>query len=154
MATLDDMAVYFFVRGDLREEDQMVQFGHAMFEMVASYGPAFAKYRIVGLDGGSSDKAFGKTLSKLIDRRVAHTEYSDPDHPEWGVTAIVTVPLMKEQALPLANYRLRRYSPPVGSRPSVDEKSSGEPGSRSSGQEHSILIERSRVDKPAESSSL
>lgn len=112
MSTLDDMAVYFFVRGDLREEDQMVQVSHAIMEMCLTYDPAFAKYRVVGLDGGQSEQAFNKTRRKMNDRKVPHYEYSDPDFPQWGVTAIATIPLTKEQALPLANYRLRRYSPP------------------------------------------
>lgn len=121
------MAVYFFVRGDLREEDQMVQAMHAVLEMAMNYDPAFARYRVVGLDGGQSEQAFNKTRRKMNDRQVPHVEYSDPDFPEWGVTAIATIPLTKEQALPLANYRLRRYSPPAGASPAVDSKSSGEP---------------------------
>lgn len=127
MSSLDDMAVYFFVRGDLREEDQMVQVNHAILEMALTYDPAFAKYRIIGLDGGQSEQAFNKTRRKMNDRQVPHVEYCDPDFPQWGVTAIATIPLTKEQALPLANYRLRRYSPPTCASPVVDAKSSGEP---------------------------
>lgn len=112
MSSLDDLAIYFFVRGDLREEHQMAQLAHAMFEMTSQYDPAFAKYRIIGLDGGSSEKAFNKTRQKLNNRGVPHIEYSDPDFPAWGVSAIVTIPLTQEQAQPLANYRLRHYSPP------------------------------------------
>lgn len=125
--SLDEMAVYFFVRGDLREEDQMVQVSHAILEMALSYDPAFAKYRIVGLDGGQSEQAFNKTRRKMNDRHIPHVEYSDPDFPELGVTAIATIPLTKEQASPLANYRLRRYSPPSGASPEVAAKASGEP---------------------------
>lgn len=127
MASLDDLAVYFFVRGDLREEDQMVQVSHAILEMALTYDPAFAKYRIVGLDGGQSEQAFNKTRRKLNDRQVPHVEYSDPDFPDWGVTALVTIPLTQEQALPLKNYRLRRYSPSSGASPEVVSKTSGEP---------------------------
>ena len=112
MSSLDDLAVYFFVRGDLREEDQMIQMGHAVLEMALSYDPAFAKYRMIGLDGGQSEQAFNRTRRKMNDRHVPHVEYTDPDHQEWGVTAIVTIPLTQEQASPLRNYRLRRYSPP------------------------------------------
>ena len=141
MSSLDDLAIYFFVRGDLREEDQMVQFGHAMFEMMSIYDPAFAKYRVVGLDGGVSEKAFNRTRQKLNNRQVPHVEYADPDHKEWGVTAIVTIPLTKEQALPLANYRLRRCSPPSEARAEValnGQRGANSECLRSSEKEHLV----------------
>ncbi len=130
MNNLDDCTIYVFVRGDLPEEQQLVQAAHAVFNMARKTVPYFVgepafsesqkgEPRIVALDGGSSEKAFSKTLRKLgsnltSDRIgvVQYVEYVDPDHPEWGVTAIATLPLTKEQSLPLANYRLRRYSPP------------------------------------------
>lgn len=124
MSNLDHMAVYFFVRGDLREEDQMVQATHAILEMAMKFEPAFSRYRIVGLDGGQSEKAFNKTRRKMNDRKITHVEYADPDYPDWGVTAIATIPLTEEEALPLRNYRLRRYSP-VAQSQSVVSLSSG-----------------------------
>lgn len=154
MSSLDDMAVYFFVRGDLREEDQAVQLVHATLEMSATYDPAFAKYRVVGLDGGQSEQAFNKTRRKMNDRKVPHIEYSDPDFPQWGVTAIVTIPLTKEQALPLANYRLRRYSPPVDGAATVGSKPSGEPSRRSSEKEHSVFNGEVAGSIPADGSKI
>jgi hypothetical protein len=110
---MSDLAIYVFVRGDLPEEDQLVQAAHAIFKMTACYLPDSADLRIVALDGGSSEKAFFKTLRRLQDAQIAHATYCDSDKPEWGITAIATVPLDREQSLPLANYRLRRYSPGV-----------------------------------------
>jgi hypothetical protein len=109
---VNDCTIYVFVRGDLPEEDQMVQAMHAIFKMTASQRPDFGDLRIVALDGGSSEKAFAKTLRRICEAQIEHAEYIDSDRKEWGVTAIATAPLTKEQSLPLANYRLRRYSPP------------------------------------------
>lgn len=107
-----DLTIYVFVRGDLAEEDQMVQSMHAVFKMTAIQRPDFGDLRIVALDGGSSEKAFSRTLRRIRETQIEHVEYIDSDHREWGVTAAATAPLTKEQSLPLANYRLRRYSPP------------------------------------------
>lgn len=148
MSSLDDFAVYVFVRQDLSEQDQRIQIAHAVLKMAITYQPAEANYRIVELDGGESKKAFERTVRKMPERSVAHVIYQDSDCPEWGDTAIATIPL-SGRPLP---HKLRRCSPPAGASPAVGSKPSGEPGSRSSGQEHSILIERSLVDKPAESS--
>ncbi len=111
---LNDCTIYVFVRGDLKEEDQMVQAAHAIFGMTQSvdYVKGEGCPRIVFLDGGSSDKAINKTLRNLSARLPA-VDFVDPDKQELGITAIATVPLTKEQALPLANYRLRRYTPPT-----------------------------------------
>lgn len=109
---LDDKTIYVFVRGDLAEEQQMVQAAHAVFNMARTRGWPSGEPRIIALDGGSSEKALAKTQRKL-GAAYAYNDfvcYVDPDAPERGVTAIATVPLSKEQALPLANYRLRRYS--------------------------------------------
>lgn len=111
MSHLDDCTVYLFVRGDLREEDQFIQSAHAVFKVTALLSPGYGNVRIVALDGGSSEKAFAKTLRKIKDAAIQHSEYSDSDKPELGITAIATAPLTKEQSLPLANYRLRRNSP-------------------------------------------
>jgi hypothetical protein len=110
---LDDCTVYLFVRGDLKEEDQMIQANHAMYKMATLFNAEYGTVRIVALDGGSSVKAFKKTMAKLFDAKIPHSEYVDPDKPDWGITAIATVPLTKEESLPLSNYRLRRYSPGV-----------------------------------------
>lgn len=121
---LDDCTIYVFVRGDLKEEDQMVQAMHAVFNM-AKFARFFlnewrganaGEPRIIMLDGGQSEKAFQKTYRKLCDGMLPvkmFAEYKDPDKLELGVTAIATIPLTKEQSLPLANYRLRRYAPPT-----------------------------------------
>lgn len=136
MTTLDDKTIYVFVRGDLAEEQQLVQAAHAVFTMAWNHSAIWAgnnplplggEPRIVALDGGYSDKAFQKTYRKLTEKLIGLVAYSDPDLPDLGMTAMVTGPLTKEQALPLANYRLRRYSPPAGASPAVDSKSSGEP---------------------------
>lgn len=114
---LDDRTIYVFMRGGLKEEDQMVQAMHAVFNMARfAHAPASGEPRIVALDGGQSEKAFQKTYRKLCAGMLPASlfvEYKDPDKLEFGVTAVCTVPLTKEQSLPLANYRLRRYSPPV-----------------------------------------
>lgn len=136
MSSLDDLGVYIFVRGDLPEEDQLVQASHAVLEMALLYDPAFARYRMVALDGGSSEKTFNRTRQKLNNFKIAHAEYSDPDHKDWGVTAIATIPLTQEEALPLRNYRLRRYSPPISM--VVPSMASGEPSRHSSEKEHSV----------------
>lgn len=109
--SLEDNAVYVFVRGDLAEEDQMVQACHVVLELGMSHTQSFAKYRMICLDGGSSQKAFNKTQKKLLDKGIGYLMYTDTDHPEWGVTAIATTALTKEQALPLAKYRLRKFTP-------------------------------------------
>lgn len=110
---MDDLTIYMFVRGDLREEDQAIQLAHAVFKMTALLAPGYGNVRMVALDGGSSEKAFAKTLRRIKEAQIQHAEYSDSDRPEWGITAIATAPLTQEQSLPLANYRLRRYSPPA-----------------------------------------
>lgn len=125
MSSLDDLAVYVFVRQDLSEQDQRLQFAHAVLEMACLYRPAHAKYRLVELDGGESEKAFRRTVRKMPERKVGHVIYSDPDHPEWGETAIATVPLTQDQALPLANYRLRRNSPVAQSQSNAEPTPDG-----------------------------
>lgn len=151
---LDESAVYFFVRSTLSEEDQMVQVSHAILEMALAYDPGFAKYRIIGLDGGQSEKSFNKLCHKLHTGTIPHVKYADPDHSELGVTAIATVPLTKEQALPLANYRLRRYSPPVDGAATVGSKPSGEPSRRSSEKEHSVFNGEVAGSIPADGSKI
>lgn len=111
MSYLDDCTIYIFMRADLSEEDQVVQSNHAIFEMAVLLTPGEGRPSIVALDGGSSEKAFAKTLRKIREKQIAHVAYTDPDQPHLGITAIATGPLTKEQSLPLANYRLRRYSP-------------------------------------------
>lgn len=116
MENLDDLTIYVFVRGDLPEEQQLVQGFHGVFNMArfARIGKERlnGEPRIIALDGGQSEKAFLKTYTKFCDGELLphslFVEYKDPDHIELGVTAIVTLPLTKEQSLPLANYRLRR----------------------------------------------
>lgn len=119
---LDDTTIYVFVRGDLAEEQQLVQAAHAVFNMARIKDWPSGEPRIVALDGGGSEKAFTKTQRKLGSAYAYNdfVSYVDPDSPERGVTAIATVPLTKEQALPLANYRLRRYSPSVATSAAVD----------------------------------
>src|SRR5260370_33004923 len=101
MRQLDDCTVYLFVRGDLREEDQVVQSNHATFAMVSGMKVEYGLPRIVALDGGSSEKAFVKTLRKIQAAGIQHIYYCDPDKPELGITAIATAPLTKEQSFPL-----------------------------------------------------
>lgn len=108
MENLDDLTIYVFVRGDLPEEQQLVQAAHAVFNMARTDGWPSGEPRIVALDGGSSEKAFKKTQHKLENAGIRHVQYVDPDIPEVGVSAITTYPILKEQSLPLANYRLRR----------------------------------------------
>lgn len=123
MSSLDDFAVYVFVRQDLSEQDQRIQIAHAVLKMAIAYQPAEANYAIVELDGGESKKAFDRTVRKMPERGVAHVIYQDSDCPEWGDTAIATIPL-SGRPLP---HKLRRNSPPASPRLAVDEKSSGEP---------------------------
>lgn len=160
MTTLDDKTIYVFVRGDLPEEQQLVQAAHAVFNMAIFARKEIAdsngEPRIVALDGGQSEKAFQKTYRKFCAGTLPanlFAEYKDPDQLELGVTAIATIPLTKEQSLPLANYRLRRYSPPAGASPAVDSKSSGEPVcSHSSEKEHSVSNREVAGSSPAVSS--
>lgn len=156
MNNLDDRTIYVFVRGDLAEEHQLVQAAHAVFNMARTQvlKAAEGEPRIVALDGGSSPKAFAKTLRRISTAIITHTVYTDPDTPEVGPTAVATAPLTKEQALPLANYRLRRYSPPAEASAVVDSKSSGEPGSHSSEKEHSVFNGEVAGSIPAVSSNL
>ncbi|HWF05572.1 MAG TPA: hypothetical protein VHA06_17935 [Candidatus Angelobacter sp.] len=119
---MEDSTIYVFVRGDLPEEDQLVQAAHAVFNMSRFAGIPKGNFagepRIIVLDGGKSEKAFQKTYRKLCAGMLParlFAEYKDPDMLEWGVTAIATLPLTKEQSLPLAHYRLRHYSPPAAS---------------------------------------
>lgn len=124
MENLDDLTIYVFVRGDLPEEQQLVQAAHAVFSMARSYAGLEkpGEPRIVALDGGQSQKAFARTLRKFESGMLPVGQfefYTDPDTPEIGVTAIATFPITKEQSLPLANYRLRCYSPPVVSSAAV-----------------------------------
>lgn len=112
MENLDDLTIYVFVRGDLPEEQQLVQAAHAVFSMARSYAGLDkpGEPRIVALDGGQSQKAFAKTMRKFESGMLPVGQfefYTDPDTPEIGVTAIATYPILKEQSLPLANYRLR-----------------------------------------------
>jgi hypothetical protein len=118
MINLDETTIYVFVRGDLPEEQQLVQAAHAVFD-VGRLTPLILMGktgipRIVVLDGGQSEKAFNKTLRKFNEGILPEHHfvfYSDPDMPELRTTAIATIPLTREQSLPLANYRLRRYTP-------------------------------------------
>lgn len=152
---LDDCTIYVFVRGDLPEEQQLVQVSHAVFNMARTKGWPSGEPRIVALDGGSSEKAFNRTLRKLIGTVYPdYVAYTDPDTPELGVTAIATIPLTKDQSLPLANYRLRRYSPPAEASAVVGSKPSGEPSSHSSEKEHSVFNGEVAGSIPAVSSSL
>ena len=133
MSSLDDLAVYVFVRQDLSEQDQRIQIAHAVLKMAMTFQPADANYRIVELDGGESRKAFERTVRKMPERGIAHVIYQDSDRPEWGDTAIATIPLAG-RPLP---HKLRRYSPPAEASAAVDSKSSGEPVClRSSEKEH------------------
>jgi hypothetical protein len=115
MSDLNDKAVYVFVRQDLSEGDQRIQLAHAVLDIAMRNQIEWADYRIVELDGGADRKAFGRTVRKMQGRGIEFIVYHDSDHKEWGDTAIATMPLSKEQSLPLVNYRLRRNSPPVGS---------------------------------------
>lgn len=116
---LDNHTIYVFVRGDLKEESQLVQAAHAVFKMALVRGVIFhaipdtGEPSIVFLDGGSSAKAFGRTLRKLTEKKVGIVTYVDPDSLDNGITAMATGPLTKEESFPLANYRLRHYSPAV-----------------------------------------
>lgn len=177
MAYLDDCTIYLFVRGDLREEDQAIQLAHAVFKMTALIHPGYGDVKMVALDGGSSEKAFSKALRKIKEAQLQHAEYSDSDHPEWGITAIATAPLNKEQSLPLANYRLRRYSPPsaasaevaldgqgraslngpahgLANRTICTAEAMGYSGLRSSEKEHSVSNGEVAGSIPAASSSI
>jgi hypothetical protein len=109
VSSLDDFAVYVFVRQDLSEQDQRIQIAHAVLKMALTYRPAEANYRVVELDGGESKKAFDRTVRKMPERGVQYVIYEDSDRPEWGPTAIATIP-MAEQKLP---HKLRRNSPPA-----------------------------------------
>lgn len=111
--SLNEATIYIFVRGDLKEEDQLVQAAHAVFAMARSQvlKDAHGEPRIVALDGGSREKAFARTLRRISTAIILHTVYTDPDKLELGPTAAATAPLTREQSVPLANYRLRRYSP-------------------------------------------
>lgn len=153
---LDERTIYVFVRGDLAEEDQLVQSAHAVFDMARCQvlSTAEGQPRIVALDGGSSPKAFNKTLSRISKAIITHTTYTDPDKPELGMTAIVTAPLTKEQSVTLANYRLRRYSPPVDGAATVGSKPSGEPSRRSSEKEHSVFNGEVAGSIPADGSKI
>lgn len=152
MSTLDDLAVYVFVRQDLSEQDQRIQIAHAILKMALIFRPEDANYRIVELDGGESKKAFERTVRKMPERGIAYAVYQDSDRPEWGDTAIATIPLAG-RPLP---HKLRRYSPPTGASPVVDSKSSGEPVClRSSrAEEHSVFNGEVAGSTPAASSSL
>lgn len=108
---MDDYTVYLFVRQDLSEQDQKIQLCHAVFKMAALLRHGLIDLKMVELDGGLTQKAFDRTRRRLNEKHLQAIEYSDSDHPEWGITAIATAPLSKEQALPLENYRLRRSSP-------------------------------------------
>lgn len=123
----DDCTIYVFVRGDLKEEDQLIQGMHAVAKVIAlrpairqnetivrAWGePKLADWKIVALDGGASESALRRTARKITEKGVTFVEYSDSDMPELGITALATPPLNSRESLPLANYRLRRYSPPV-----------------------------------------
>lgn len=162
MTSLDDKTIYVFVRGDLPEEQQLVQAAHAVFHMARIAGPSIrtevpGEPRIIMLDGGQSEKAFQRTYRKLCDGMLPpklFAEYKDPDKLELGVTAVATIPLTKEQALPLASYRLRRYSPPAEASAAVGSKPSGEPSSHSSEKERSVSNREAAGSIPAVSSSL
>lgn len=112
---MEDITIYVFVRGDLSEEDQMVQALHAVqygthyFYVNSGWTPDNPK--IVALDGGSSERAFMRTESKLKKKGLRIWTYCDSDHPEWGITAMCTDPLDPIRASVLSNYRLRRYAP-------------------------------------------
>lgn len=118
MSDLDDKTIYVFVRGDLPEEQQLVQAAHVVLSFGMAYGymkspdwcAIAGEPRIIALDGGSSEQALQRTYRKLTEKKIPIRMYTDPDTPEIGITAMVTGPLTKEQSLPLANYRLRRYS--------------------------------------------
>lgn len=110
---MDDLTIYVFVRGDLPEEQQLVQAAHAVFDMARVTAWPDGEPRIIALDGGSSEKAFNKTLRKLDAAAIGHARYTDPDSHQLGITAIATVPVTREQAHHLSNYRLRRFSVPT-----------------------------------------
>jgi hypothetical protein len=115
MSELNDKAVYVFVRQDLSEGDQRIQLAHAVLDIAMRNQIEWADYRIIELDGGADRKAFQRTVRNMQGRGIEYIVYHDSDRKELGDTAIATMPLSKEESLPLANYRLRRNSPPVGS---------------------------------------
>lgn len=127
--SLEDLAVYVFVQPELGEQDQRIQLAHAVLAMALKFQIAPANYKIVELDGGFTQKAFNRTVRKMSSYDVPHVIYSDSDRPEWGPTAIATIPAPKG-SLP---HKMRRYSPPVQAVPSM---ASGEPSSCSSEKEH------------------
>lgn len=104
--------IYTFVKNTLSPADREVQLAHAMYFMTQEMIFRGTYYNghpaIVNCDGGG-DKGFKKVLDKLQSNQIPHTPYSDPDKPEWGITAIATHPLDEDQREVLLNYRL--YTP-------------------------------------------
>lgn len=106
---MEDRTVYIFVRSELSDGDREIQSLHAMYTMCQQFQPDFVDPRMITKEA-LSRKAFDRLLAKLLTSPVRFSAYSDPDHLDWGVTSVVTPPLTETESLPLANYRLRKYS--------------------------------------------
>lgn len=100
--------IYTFVKNTLSPVDREIQLAHAVYFMALDFEGEIDRAghpAIANCDGGG-DKGFKKVMQKLDEAGITYTAYEDPDHPDWGITAIVTVPLDEDQREVLLNYRL------------------------------------------------
>ena len=70
-------------------------------------------------------RSLERVSRKLKENNLPHYCWSDPDHPEWGMTSIATGVLIGDERSVMANYRL--YAPEVlsvGTTPSKGESAS------------------------------
>lgn len=113
---IDERTIYIFVRNELPVEQQIVQANHAVFHMAGVYFRNFGCSaigipRVIVLQA-LSEKSLNKAIGKLRDAGIPNLQFIDPDNPQFGTSAVATEPLTQENSLPLANYKLWRYSPP------------------------------------------
>jgi hypothetical protein len=119
---LDECTIYVFVRQDIPLAQQLVQASHAAFHMGLEL-PNEAGIPFMCVIGMPNLSAMNRVLAKLDSYSIRHHAFTDVDVEE-GFTAIATIPLNAEQKIPLANYRLWRYSPSASAVPSMAK---GEP---------------------------
>lgn len=99
--------MYVFIRTDLPVNHQIVQHGHAIYQMVMYYRPDQENPNHVTI-GVPNVAALRRVLKKLSDNQIPHYAWSEPDN-DMGLTSIATIPLVGEERKPLANYRT--YAP-------------------------------------------
>lgn len=108
---LDSCTVYIFVRQDIPIQHQVIQSGHAALRIAQFYlakdDTGTPNLIVIGVP---DIKALERVMGKLARNCIKHMMWVEPDG-DLGFTALATAPLTKEERLPLANYRLWRYSP-------------------------------------------